>query len=1355
MVDRYRLHELLGRGGMACVYRATDLTNGREVALKQLISDRSASTHAGMAALFEREFHTLAQLSHPHVIAVYDYGLDADARLYYTMELLDGGDLRDCAPLPWREVCRLLFDVCSSLALLHSRRLLHRDISPRNIRRTRDGRAKLIDFGAMAPMTAGGASVVGTPAFIAPETLHRLALDARSDLYSLGATLYHALTGQVPYPAASFAEVLAAWRYKVVPPSALVADIPAALDDLVLALINLEPDLRPQSPFDVMQRLAACAGLVHAESDAVSRAYLATPALVGREEALDRFRDRLLGSRLVRGGAMLIEGRAGVGRSRMLDACALEAKTLGFRVMRASATGTREPFATASSLTQHLLEELPSHELHAAPSELFVQASSETESVLPGRPTLRDFADPKLDAAQLQQAICKFWANVGRTQPLLIAVDDVHRIEPTSAAVLAALIDAARQQGRVFVLLSADSDEPHNEALAALSRRCTALPIAALTREQTLRLLGSLFGDVANLELLTREFYEISAGSPRQCMTMAQHLVDRGLVRYAAGTWVLPNRLSVNDLPRSAEAALRARIQNMSSEARCLAETQALAFYETLTDQDYRALLPEASSQRVEQVLLELLSVQAVVSDGAVYLLANRLWVAALSGGIDPEQAKQRHSRLAAMYAGKSPIAFIHHSFAAGEHERGLEALIQMNTAFASSSELNRALDQNVSKMMWCYEPALETARRIGLSRRKYNDLLRWNYAGSVSTDDLDASLAGRAWLAQLEHDTGLDLHRKSSLGRDPGAQLTAALQGAYERFLATPEHERVYPVDEAIRLLAEYVVVSIAIGASRQDSELLRSLPTIIEPFEPLAPMLNAIGANARATFCASVEVNLERGRELWLNALDTLATVGGAELLLAEAIANAIRFGIGITEALLGLPSAISWADQLEKDPSHKISALQLRRIVRLEQGDWKGAERYRREAEVVGLQARAPQMFKTLLLPELDVCAKAGDLTGIQEVLVRMQPMAARFPGWAPSLLNGEARFHLVRGDAATAKLKCQESIERSGLDANGEPSNLAMWYDIHACLAEALLELGEAEQARATAQRALDFHERQTHGRPYVELVRVLALAEAKLGVPSAAERLETSIAQQTALCVAGLRLGMAYEARARIALWAEDADAFARYADLTAREYRHGAGSALGARYERLMQEAERHGQTARAGLAAFETTRAFDTSGDVMNTVARGMAGTRRLQERAHAALQLLCDSRHASAGHLYLQSPSGLSLSASFGAASAEPPREAVQAFLQRAQSHDAVMDDMETGALLDDAAVATHVAVGKGRCELLLLACVIDNVQHVAGVAAVAASDAAVDPLRSLHLLPSLAKHLLLAGEHTGTSA
>ena len=154
------------------------------------------------------------------------------------MELLDGGDLRERSPLPWRQACELLFDVCSSLALLHSRRLVHRDITPRNVRCTQTGSAKLIDFGAMAPMGASG-QIVGTPGFMAPEVLQRASLDGRTDLYSLGATLYFALTGRAPYAARRLSDMLPAWRSPPPAPSLFVPDIPPELDRL--APVDDEP----------------------------------------------------------------------------------------------------------------------------------------------------------------------------------------------------------------------------------------------------------------------------------------------------------------------------------------------------------------------------------------------------------------------------------------------------------------------------------------------------------------------------------------------------------------------------------------------------------------------------------------------------------------------------------------------------------------------------------------------------------------------------------------------------------------------------------------------------------------------------------------------------------------------------------------------------------------------------------------------------------------------------------------------------------------------------------------------------------------------------------------------------------
>ena len=1359
---RYEVRELLGRGGMARVYRAVDSALSRDVALKQLVVDPALPEQASVAALFEREFHTLMQLRHPHVIEVYDYGVGDDGTPFYTMELLDGGDLRDRAPMGWREACQLSFDVCSALALLHSRRLLHRDISPRNIRCTQLGHAKLIDFGAMAPMAGSGAEVVGTPAFTAPETLQRLALDARTDLYSLGVTLYYALTARLPYQARAFSELLGAWRVKPVPPSALVASIPAALDDLVLGLISVEPALRPQSAFDVMQRLAACADLRAGESAAVSRAYLSTPTLVGRDDVLVELRDKLRDSRLQRVTGVMFAGPAGVGRSRLLDACSLEAQTRGFTVLRATASGTRESFAIACALTNHLLDALPHSELSAELQELFAIAPAVAndnhlaEPLAAPRLAVRSFSDPAIDRARLQRVLRGLWTNVSRTHPLLIAVDDVHKIDEPSAALLAELIDKAKRGG-MLIALTADSDDTGSAAQRALSRRCTTLSLTPLTPEQTRALFGSLFGDVAHLDMLAGEIQRIALGNPRQTLEVAQHLVDSGLIRYAAGGWTLPSVLSADDLPASAAAALRARIARLSAHARFLAEAQALAFYEAFTEQHYRALLPTLSANEIELALSELLTAQALVRDGGLYLLAHRVWVAALTAGLDPEQTRLRHQALATMYTEQLHLPYIHHAFSADLDKQALKAFDSRNLLYRTEADYLKLVEQNVGKMVWCYPRAIATAQAIGRSARDVHDLRRWQFLGGVVTQGLPDPESTRLWLEQIVHDSGLDLYRSDTESTNPGERLTRALQTAYQRYLATPERERVYPVDEAIRKLGEYAVISIAVGSRTLDTELLRSLPEIIEPFVPLSPLLDAIWNNTLATRCNHAFAQYERARELWRETLVKLDAQPGSDETFVNAMRNAIAYAIGMMDGQLGLATAADWAERLDHDPYQRISALDLRRIVRLEQGDALGADRLRRQAEVLALQQTVPQMFKSLLTVELAAYANSRDLTGVAHVIEQLKPLAARFATWEPSLLVAEANFHVVRGDYEAAKAKFEQCIERTRFDNRGQSPHLAMWVAGQAGLADCLIGLGRYEEARAAASSALAICEAgQVVGAAF-DLVRTLALAEAKLGDARAVQRLDDLIAAQNQLGVTGLRLGLSYEARASVAIWSGDAGAFEQFAALTAREYRHGARTALAARYERLINEAARCGIRTRLALGDFEALAGVDTSAigsdELLTVITRSMAGSRSADERAQLALQMICAAHGASVGHLYLITPAGLVLRASQGAdIPALELGQYVTRYVSDKQQRSADLDDMITGDLPHDDALTSLVQAAGTSYELLPLGCVIDSVSTLVGVTCVEVAQTRVRNEKQVQLLNALAASLLQSGDSPG---
>jgi hypothetical protein len=1363
IADRYEVHEILGRGGMACVYRATDASSGRVVALKQLLVGERPLERAAVAALFEREFHTLTQLSHPRVISVFDYGVNTIGP-YYTMELLDGGDLRERSPVPWRELCALLFDVCSSLALLHSRRLLHRDISPRNIRCTRDGKAKLIDFGAMVPMGSGGAQVVGTPAFTPPETLHRLALDARTDLFSLGATFYSALTGHMPYPARTFAEVQVAWNVRPLPPSAWVSDIPVALDDLVLSLINLEPELRPQSAFDVMQRLAAIAGMDSEESEEVSRAYLATPTLVGRDTVLAKLRQMIGRSRAGQGGGTIVSAPTGLGRSRVLDACALEAMTQGAIVLRATASGDQEPFVLVRALLHDLLETLPGSVLGESFPELFEAASSVAEETAssaaagPNRPRLRDLRDPKSDPSLLQQAISRLLLAVCRTQTLVIAVDDVHRIDPASASVLAALIDKAHQRHLLITMTAEELPVSSNATLAVLARRCQRLTLEPLTLGETQLLLSSVFGDVANLDRVTAEIHAIAGGSPQSSMDLAQHLVDRGCIKYASGVWALPASLSSDDLPRSADAALQARIAALSAPARMLGQCHALAFYEVLTHADYRALRPNAAPGENERAVSELLSIGAVTSNGATHTLSNRLWAAALQASLEPESERTCHRLLAEMYREQSGIALVHHLFGAGLDEQGLDALTRRHLEHRPGVDHKQVLEQNIGKLVPCYAPAIRTAERLGRSPRELFELRRWSVAASIASEgDYYWDEAPR-WRRQLEHDSGLDLWRADT-SETAQERLTRALTAAQERYLATPEADRVYTVEEAIRMLAEYVVFSIAVGARSLDPKLLASLPELLEPFAVFSPVLDAIWNNAIATKENQADCHYQSARLRWMEVLRKLDALDGTEMLHIEAIGNAVAYAVGMMEAQLGLKSADAHAKRLDQDPYHKLSAISLRKIVKLEQGDWNGAERLRREADLIALQLRSPQMFRSLLITELFAYANAGDLAGMQQVIEEMKPLALQYPSWKIYLDEAEARFQLVRGDFAAAKLGFERCVERTEPRADGRSAALACWITSSAGLAEALLSLGEHAAARDLARPALAFcDERQVDVQSH-DLVRVLALAEARLGdVAAANARLDALIEAQATLGVTGLPLGLSLEARARIAIWSEDEPAFEKYSGLTAREYRHGARSPLGARYERLVNEALRRGLHTTAELADFQTSSMFESGmtnlQDVHTAVQRAMIGAQSVDERSKRALRLLCDIRAAASGHLYLLSPEGATLTATYGPNPApEALIELVNDHAKQEQGRSEIMTEIATGTLLEEElAVGSDTLIAGTRYDLVLLVCTVGGIRTVVGVAAFATDQPRARPMKEGPLLTMVATHLLQAGDTVG---
>lgn len=247
IADRYRVLELLARGGMARVYRAHDERLDRDVAVKILAEPYASDPD--FAERFLAEARTAAGLAHTNLVHVYDSGQDGDAR-YIVMELLTRyrtlrDRLAEDAPLPATEAVELVREILAGLALVHDRGLVHCDVKAANIM-VGPGPAKLIDFGiARTPAAAGSEGTsLGSLHAMPPEQLRGEPLSPASDMFAAGVVLYQALTGQVPFDADSPEAMLAAEGEPPAPPSTRRPGIPRRLDEVVAQALDPEPARR-------------------------------------------------------------------------------------------------------------------------------------------------------------------------------------------------------------------------------------------------------------------------------------------------------------------------------------------------------------------------------------------------------------------------------------------------------------------------------------------------------------------------------------------------------------------------------------------------------------------------------------------------------------------------------------------------------------------------------------------------------------------------------------------------------------------------------------------------------------------------------------------------------------------------------------------------------------------------------------------------------------------------------------------------------------------------------------------------------------------------------------------------------
>jgi hypothetical protein len=1230
--ERYHVHKLLGRGGMALVYEATDRTNERRIALKRLQPLPEAAKQRRNLELFEREFHTLSQLAHPRIVRVYDFGVDQTGA-YYAMELLEGGDLQELAPLPWRRACALARDVCSALSLLHSRRFVHRDVSPRNVRCLRDGPAKLIDFGAMAPV-GPTKLLVGTPPCCAPESVHLQSLDGRTDLFGLGATLYFLLVGQHAYPARHFDMLAAAWRAGFPRPSELVPDIPPPLDALVLELLRLEPDARPASAAEVMERLSAIDGESATEQLNTAAAYLATPTLVGRDAALARVHRRVTRATGGRSRSVVIEGAPGSGRTRFLDACLLDATLAGQVLVRAdSDDAVSGDYGVVRALADRLIERMPALARETAAPMLDRLAALIPALASDASATPAPANDVPVPRGHLQRALHEWLTSLSKRQPFVVAVDDFHRIDEPSAALIA-LLERDSTEHELCLLITVETGATWTaESARRLLASLTTLRLEALSAEDSEKLLRSVFGSVPHVELLAHRLGELCAGCPRDLLRLAQHLVDRGFVRYTAGAWTLPAEIDAADLPSNLSDALAARIGALPPAAGMLARAVGLCPDQSFSFEECAQLTAAGEpAARVAQVEA-LLSAEIVRWVGEDVRLSQRSWVALLAANTTPELNAILERRLAELFERRGGQEFraAQHWFRAGEAGRALDVLVvhaaQSQETTARGPELFLRYFLSLPEawfetfheaLRWCDALNRPRGQRFALLSRLVGIMAMLN----THAEDLLAEV-----FVDLRRDSGYDDWHALDPNLEPRERLMTALATTKARYDALPEHERVLDPIAAIRQLTRAVVAAAAPIAMALDVETLRSLPQL-RVFAALAPALEASnklleGVEARCTG------RIPLARRLYAELLEIVERPdrGGIEESFAVYMRLGVMNGLGMIEAGLGLRSCASWADKIADHPAYEVNATVIRMLDCLFQGDLAGAEQQKRYADRLRIQNSGRQMHEGgHLIWEVQAHAMSGDLTRVRHVSEDIAPLAKRYPQWVPVLRYAGAEYHRLTQDFTRARGEIETVL------GTIEAGTHQIWPHAAHAHVLCLLELEQYESAHRCAEVYVEHAARELLYVPD-PLQLSCALARAYTGDEQAASAVDELIARLLTLGVAGLHLGVAHETRARIALHQRDMAAFARHVELCRQIFFAHKNSALTAKYHRLLQDARRDlpNQPERArgtpdSAAHYGGTR-----------IELALAGCRDDDQRARLALTLLTRQSGAVAGLLYL----------------------------------------------------------------------------------------------------------------------
>ncbi|HVT45466.1 MAG TPA: sigma 54-interacting transcriptional regulator [Thermoanaerobaculia bacterium] len=575
---QYQLQSVLKESATTCVYRVFDLADQREETLKLL---RHEFFEPRDVLQFKKEFAALAALDHPGIVRVYDFGLLDSRYPYFTMEYFAGRKLTEFFDgQNWDALYEVLVQIASALHHIHDAGIIHLDLKPSNILVNEGGRVKIMDFGMVAEKSEVlDRRIRGTLHYMAPEVLRQDRVDSRADLYALGMTLYETVTGALPTYGLPALEII---RFhlsgELRKPSRINPSIPDRLERLILRLLEKDARHRYPTAAALLHDAAMLAGnRVDTTRLAPHRAELLAAPLIGRTEEAAAISQAIDEARRGHGGGLIVEGREGTGKSRLVRETTLRAQIDGARVFVGRCPVNRKSvYAPFVEIFQQML---------AAISPDVDPAGEIRRLLRPGAETGSEARTGKAQKFRLFNRIVQsiqdihgFLSAVGAGGlPLILIVEDLQWADPASIELLSFLVGESRGSSLLVIgtLTTLEPDAvPEGDAasLASWEQRAKegSIPILrldAFTEAEVREYLESLLGMSPVPHDFVRWILWESGGSPLDIRRVIEHLIEHGHLQSRADGWVADmDGIHGLRIPGGAAALWNERLENLAGE---------------------------------------------------------------------------------------------------------------------------------------------------------------------------------------------------------------------------------------------------------------------------------------------------------------------------------------------------------------------------------------------------------------------------------------------------------------------------------------------------------------------------------------------------------------------------------------------------------------------------------------------------------------------------------------------------------------------------------------------------------------------------------------------------------------------